>query len=286
MKRKSLFCIVLTAVLIVSMGAVAYADPGGMGLPDAEGEALTNMIDSGVDPYDAFAQMYGITPSGPINSGGGSSSTQAPSASIPSTSTTAPKSAPAPAPTPATDSTPKSSKETKQSSGGVSHDYDSITDAARDAFVYFTHDGKANSCYLNIKSTSSENKITGKELNATRTGKEDGKISFVDGKNVISEWVFHNWKSDDKAEFDLTASFKKKDKDSFTLSFAKGSLESNDVTFRVNTGLKATKLYIYKDGDKTNKLIYSGTTDKDGFLELHPQELGKYIITKTEMIAK
>ncbi len=291
MRKKFISIAIVTGLLMVNTVRV-FADPSGMGVPADEAAAMQSMYDSGMDPYEAYAQMYGITPSGPINSGGGGSSTQAPSTSTPKTSTTAPKAAPAPAPTPATDSTQKSNKESKQSSGGVSHDYDTITDAARDAFVYFTHDGKANSCYLNIKSTSSENKITGKELNATRTGKEAGEIRFVDkDKKVVSKWKFENWKSDDKYELDLTSSFEeKKDQKlpgSYELVFSDGStVKDNNIEYTVNTGMKNTKLYVYTVSGMKYSQIYSGKTDKNGDLTFNPQMLTKYIISKTEIQSK
>lgn len=184
-----------------------------------------------------------------------------------------------------------------------SHDYDSITDLAKEAFIYFTQDGTPDSVYLNIKATSSENTINGKELNATTAGNEDGRISFVDDdKNVQYEYIFSGWKSDANYHIDLTALFDKYDtndfEEAYTLRFSDGGTipEGNDLTFRVQTGIKDTELYIYVKGESdedteehtesgaTYEKIHTGLTDEDGFLELHPTELSEYIVSLGEPI--
>ena len=126
-----------------------------------------------------------------------------------------------------------------------SHDYSSITDEAKEAFIAFTADGQPNSCYLNIDANSKNNVITGKELNATRTGKENGRISFVDNGKIIYEWLFTNWKSEGTAVLDLTVKFNKTDNNSYELAFLGSELYDNDVTFRLQTDMPSTELYIY-----------------------------------------
>ncbi|MDC7294631.1 hypothetical protein NXH67_14020 [Butyrivibrio sp. DSM 10294] len=86
------------------------------------------------------------------------------------------------------------------------HDFDAITDEAKDNFIHFSEDGTPDSMYLNIRAESAMNTITGRELNATTSGNEVGSINYVDAEgNVLHSWVFENWKSDDDFYLDLSA---------------------------------------------------------------------------------
>ncbi len=256
-----------------------WSDPG-MGVPDDEAAALEQAFQSG--GWDAFEQAAGAWE-------GNRSSTSAPAATtqptVPTTSTKK-QNAQTKTPTATATETPKSGKSAKTTYG---HDYDKITDEAREAFIYFTADGVANSVYLNIDHKSTENILTGKQLNATRTGKEDGKVSFVSDNKVMSEWKFSNWKSEDDYELDLTSTFTE-DKnseypDTYNLEFwANKTVSDNNIAYRLNTGMKDTDLHIYKaDGDVYEE-IYTGKTDQDGYIELNPVELTKYVVSKTDIL--
>ncbi len=169
------------------------------------------------------------------------------------------------------------------------HDFDSITNEAKSAFVSFTSDGKPESCYLNINANSESNIISGKELNYTRTGKEDGTISFVKEGKIVSKWLFSNWESEDDFQIDLTSKFEKMEgseyPETWELKFADGDTAENDVTYFINTSNPDTEWHIYsKDSNEYNE-IYVGTSDHEGMLELHPTKLGTYIVSKTDILS-
>ena len=169
-----------------------------------------------------------------------------------------------------------------------SHEYDSITDEAKEAFIAFTDDGEPASCYLIIKASSNDNVITGKELNATRIGREDGKISFVnDDGDVVYEWGFNNWDSSDLLELDLTTTFEKTDEypDTYLLNFNAGRELSNYVEFRFDTGMPDTELYVFKMDGGEYIPAGKGKTDANGYMVLNPTELSNYTISKTDIAA-
>ncbi len=169
-----------------------------------------------------------------------------------------------------------------------SHEYDSITDEAKEAFIAFTDDGEPESCYLIIKASSVDNVITGKELNATRIGREDGKISFVnDDGDVVYEWGFNNWDSSDLLELDLTTTFEKTDEypDTYLLNFNAGRELSNYVEFRFDTGMPDTELYVFKMDGGEYIPVGKGKTDANGYMVLNPTDLSNYTISKTDIAA-
>ena len=168
------------------------------------------------------------------------------------------------------------------SSETYSHDYSSITDEAREAFVAFVSGEIGEDCYINIDASSTDNIITGKELN--EIGNKDAKISFVDNGAVKYEWIFNGWKSDDDLAVDLTAQLIKTDEHSYELDFSNSDIGDNKVNFRIQTNLPSTNLYIYtQEGDGLTEET-STITDKDGYLTLNPKDMGKHIVSVTDLL--
>lgn len=173
------------------------------------------------------------------------------------------------------------------------HDYDAITDEAKEAFIHFTKDGEPDSCYLNINNASTDNKITGKELNATKKNKETGKISFMSGESVAWEFIFEDWESEDDYELDLTTHYSKlttsEYEDTYTLNFTDGKKISdtgNKVRFRLDTGMKDSEIHIYEGSDSDDFLdAITLTTDEDGFVEFELDGMTDYTISKTDILA-
>ena len=172
----------------------------------------------------------------------------------------------------------------------VTHDFSVLNDDAKTAFTYFTKDGQPDSCYLNISADSKQNVITGKELNATRAGNEAGKVSFVSENKVVYEWLFDpSWASTDDYELDLTISFNKLDNseypDTYELLFADNkTMSENVIKTRINTGLSNTELHMYKEDNGNYSEVNMLTSDKDGFIEFQPWDLGRYVVSKTDII--
>jgi len=171
------------------------------------------------------------------------------------------------------------------------HDYPEINAEALEALSHFTNDGVPESAYLNINTDSKENKISGNILNLSKTEKEDIKISFVSGNEMKYEWVFREWESDDDFEMNLASAFDKDEnseyEDTYNLVFAQeGTLSGNNVTYRVNTGVSENTAFIYRKNGEDFEEIYKGKTDVDGVLELHPDELGSYVVSFTDIITK
>jgi len=271
------FVVILSAMLLMSY-AVEWTDETAI--------AVQNAMDSGMSVADAFESVTGIV--APIHGGPGSGGS---SASYTAPSAPAPAATPAPAaPTTTAVDTPAPVNKKDSAKAAYPHDYDEINETAKEAFVYFTKDGTPDSVYLNIKASSSQNVITGKELNATTTGKEDGRISYVNEDNeMVYEWLFSNWQSDDAYELDLGVTFDKSEnsdfEESYDFVFADGKeIEDNDVIFRIRTELPDTDLNIYKKTDSGYDGVYTGKTDENGILELHPKELTDYVVSPGEPV--
>ncbi len=173
---------------------------------------------------------------------------------------------------------------------GYPHDYETIDDLAKTALSYFTMDGKPDSAYINVNADSKENIVTGELLNLSKKNSENMRISFVSANEMKSEWIFENWESEDDFELDLTSTFEKDESSkydaTYRLDFAQnGTLSGNDVTYRVNTGVSSNTAYIYRvDGDNYTE-VAKLDTDENGILELHPDELGSYIVSFTDIIS-
>ena len=133
------------------------------------------------------------------------------------------------------------------------HDFDAITDEARDNFIHFSEDGTPESMYLNIAAESAMNDITGRELNATKTGNEIGTVNYVDGSgNVLYSWVFENWQSDDDFYLDLSAYLEPYASEELVAAY---SLSLQDVTLPEGNTVKLKVQSPYADGIVVN--IYS-----------------------------
>ena len=201
---------VITIIVLLCVGSVGYvtakqrkawsaevSEPG-MGLPHDQAVYLQELFDSGMSDEEIEKNFFGKY--------------------YPDTQTTT-ESQPAAQPsTPETSSTPANTTDTQEAESKTTskaetkpakvyaHDFDAITDEAKDNFIHFSEDGTPDSMYLNIRAESAMNTITGRELNATTSGNEVGTINYVDAEgNVLRSWVFENWKSGDDFYLDLTA---------------------------------------------------------------------------------
>ena len=201
---------VITIIVLLCVGSVGYvtakerkawsaevSEPG-MGLPHDQAVYLQELFDSGMSDEEIEKNFFGKY--------------------YPDTQTTT-ESQPAAQPTtPETSSTPANTTDTQKAESKTTskaetkpakvyaHDFDAITDEAKDNFIHFSEDGTPDSMYLNIRAESAMNTITGRELNATTSGNEVGTINYVDAEgNVLRSWVFENWKSGDDFYLDLTA---------------------------------------------------------------------------------
>ncbi len=182
-----------------------------------------------------------------------------------------------------------STGEKSVSKPNYSHDYPELSDEAVEALGYFTKDGEPDSAYVNIASDSGQNVIKGSLLNLSRINKEDMKISFVSENKVDSEWIFHEWESEDDFELDLTSALIEDngEYEGYLLSFAQpGTLSGNDVTYKVNMGVSDNEIFVYRRDNGKYSEIYRGMTDGEGMLELHPDELGEYFLSETDIIAE
>ena len=201
---------VITIIVLLCVGSVGYvtakerkawsaevSEPG-MGLPHDQAVYLQELFDSGMSDEEIEKNFFGKY--------------------YPDTQTTT-ESQPAAQPTtPETSSTPANTTDTQKAESKTTskaetkpakvyaHDFDAITDEAKDNFIHFSEDGTPDSMYLNIRAESAMNTITGRELNATTSGNEVGTINYVDAEgNVLRSWVFENWKTDDDFYLDLSA---------------------------------------------------------------------------------
>ncbi|WP_029231586.1 hypothetical protein [Butyrivibrio sp. VCB2006] len=206
---------VITIIVLLCVGSVGYvtakerkawsaevSEPG-MGLPHDQAVRVQELIDSGMSFSEAYAIMLGEY-NVPVEY-------DTPSASTNANTQTETKSAPSTEAAPSTSNTEKSESKTEPKTETkpakvYAHDFDAITDEAKDNFIHFSEDGTPDSMYLNIRAESAMNTITGRELNATTSGNEVGTINYVDAEgNVLHSWVFENWKSDDDFYLDLSA---------------------------------------------------------------------------------
>ena len=187
--------------------------------------------------------------------------------------------------------------EETQPSVDYSHDFDSLNDEAISALNHFLSDDISDNAYLNIKSSSTENIISGKELNASEN--EDIKISFVSDDGVDYEWIFDKYVGPDDASLDLTASITDteisetaKSGETVTasanmISFAGGTVSDNGCTFRIQTGVSDNEVYVFNKTEKGFDYFTSKRTDKNGFLDLAVTDLSiDYYISETDIISE
>ncbi len=254
----------------------SYLEESGMGLPTADADYINAGLAQGKSWEELTHELY---PNCKIPS-------YSPYAYLNDTPAAGSSASNAPAPAAPGAATANNSKSAPAKS--YSHDYDEITDTAKEAFIHFTQDGQPESCYLNIADTSSQNKITGKELNATRTGKEAGKITFGSGGTVHHEWIFENWESPDDFDLDLGLNMMPVQDfefpDTYYFEFADtNTLSGNNVTVRVRMDDKGSLYHFCKeDGGKYTE-AFTATVGDDGFLEFAPTELGVYYVSKTDI---
>ena len=263
--EKYLFRIILIATLLsVSvLGVVAggnksawsedMSEPS-MGLPDDQAARIQELINSGMSFSDAAAIM-----ANEYNLG---VEYDTPSASTNANTQTETKSAPSTEAAPSTSNTEKSESKTEPNTEPKTetkpvkvyeHDFDAITDEAKDNFIHFSEDGTSDSMYLNIRAESAMNDITGKELNATKTGNEIGTVNYVDGSgNVLYSWIFENWQSDDDFYLNLSAYLSAYTSKELVTAY---SLSLQDVTLPEGNTVKLKVQSPYADGTVVN--IYS-----------------------------
>ncbi len=199
----------------------------------------------------------------------------------------------APTETPSVEPTP----EVEKPSIEYSHDFDSLNNEAISALNHFLSDDISDNAYLNIKSSSTENIISGKELNSSE--KEDIKISFVSDDGVDYEWIFSNYVGPDDASVDLTASIAEteisetaKSGETVTasankVSFSGGTVSDNGCTFRVQTGVSDNEVYVFNKTEEGFDYFTSKRTGKDGFLDLAVTDLSlDYYVSETDIISE
>lgn len=187
--------------------------------------------------------------------------------------------------------------EETQPSVDYSHDFDSLNDEAISALNHFLSDDISDNAYLNIKSSSTENIIDGKELNSSEN--ENIKISFVSDDGVDYEWIFDKYVGPDDASLDLTASITDteisetaKSGETVTASanktsFAGGTVSDNGCTFRVQTGVSDNEVYVFNKTEEGFDYFTSKRTNKDGFLDLAVTDLSiDYYISETDIIGE
>ncbi len=264
--RKSLLILICT-IAAISILSVTFAQMSsedyfstepGMGISDEEAELWEQMEKEGKDIYEIFNSLYpdatnvGTNPEPQTvenentESGMGQNSEANSSQSTP---------------------TNTDQIETAQAESGTqqtvslkiySHDFDTITEEARENFVYFSKDGIADSMYLNINSDSVENTLTGAELNATRINNETGVVNYVDAEgNTLFSWVVETWESEDSYTLDLTAKLDAYEAEGINNTY---KLSLMDTTLPEGNSIKL-KVKVPYDNDQ---LVKSFTLDENG----------------------
>ena len=229
-----------------------YSTEPGMGLPHEQADALQELFDSGMDDQEAAQQLAEQFPDSWDTSTSYSETTTSQNSEANSSQSTP---------------TNTDQIETAQEESGTqqtvsvkiySHDFDTITEEARENFVYFSKDGVSNSMYLNINSDSIENTLTGTELNTTRINKETGVVNYVnnDGDTLFS-WVVETWESEDSYTLDLTAKLDAYEAESVNNAY---KLSLMDTTLPEGNTIKL-KVKVPYDNDEVVKLF---TQDENG----------------------
>ncbi len=246
--------ILIAAFLSVSvLGVVAggnksawsqeVSEPG-MGLPHDEAEYMQQLFDSGMSDEEISAAMRAEFDrwGGEENTADTQSTMQT---SVPETSNTVKNTTETQKEVQKTESQPQT-KPVKV----YAHDFDAITDEAKDNFIHFSEDGTPDSMYLNIRAESAMNTITGRELNATTSGNETGVVNYVDSEgNVLYSWVFENWKSDDDFYLDLSAYLEPYASEELVAAY---KLSLQDVTLPEGNTVKLKVQSPYADGTVVN----------------------------------
>ena len=221
----------IALVLVSTLGVATMGNKSSWSMTNEEADYWEELQNSGItDPYELtrlaserFPDNYYNTweendevnakleaggadlPLDKYHSDSTPASTPAPAANENTESTPAPASTDVASATTETKTENQPKPETKPAKV-YAHDFDTITDEARDNFIHFSEDGTPESMYLNIAAESAMNDITGRELNATKTGNEIGTVNYVDGSgNVLYSWIFENWQSDDDFYLNLSA---------------------------------------------------------------------------------
>ena len=257
--RKSLLTLICT-IAAISILSVTFAQMSsedyfstepGMGLEHDIAIELQDMIDSGMSFQDAYSEMVD---EGKIETW----ETKNNEVSASNTTEVAPTQ---PTESQAEEITTVQSEAITQQSTSVntySHDFETITEEARENFVYFSKDGVADSMYLNINSDSIENTLTGTELNATRINKETGVVNYVDVEgNTLFSWVVETWESEDSYTLDLTAKLDVYEAEGVNNTY---KLSLMDATLPEGNSIKL-KVKVPYDNDQ---VVKSFTLDENG----------------------
>jgi hypothetical protein len=176
-----------------------------------------------------------------------------------------------------------------------SHDFDAITDEAKESFAHFSKDGVEDSMYLNIAMESAMNTIEGSRLNATHAGNETGIINYVDGDgNILFSWIFEDWRSDMEYALDLSAFLEPCDSEDLKAAY---KLKLQDITLPTEYE-DVVKLKIaspYADGTEVMLFTESAgeylsknetLTVEDGFITITFTEAIESLILSPENILK
>ncbi len=272
------------------------SEEGGMGLPHDQAVFIQEKLDEGMSFAEATAAMieaglievtddYVVFEGDKVissGSGAGSDNSQQQGASeFPQTSTVKTET-PAAAP--------------KAPAKVYTHDFDSITDEARESFVHFSQDGVPESMYLNINSDSVDNILTGKELYATTSGKETGTVNFVDGEGkTLYTWIIETGKwtasSDDGYSLDLATKLEETDLEgmrTYTLSVQDVTLpEGTEVSLKAAVPYdNDTEIGLYTvDADGKYTKVQTASVDNEYITIVYTGAVTSYILSAEDLIS-
>lgn len=167
--------------------------------------------------------------------------------------------------------------------------YDGITEEALNAFDYFTADGVADSCYIQVKENAEQRTMPGSNISKTAANSEYGEVQFVnENEKVVYKFVFPQVKADADFSMELAPTIENVD-EGIKVDFKDEKLYNMDLGFEVDfffqTGKPNTKFFVYTseaDGLHEYSII---TTDTDGFAGLTYTMVQEYTFSETDLIA-
>ncbi len=167
--------------------------------------------------------------------------------------------------------------------------YDGITEDALNAFDYFTADGVADSCYIQIKENAELRTMPGSHISKTAANSEYGEVQFVnENEEVVYKFVFPQVKADADFSMELTPTIEDVD-EGIKVDFKDEKLYNMDLGFEVDfffqTGKPGTKYYVYTSEADGLHEYNTITTDADGFARLPYTMVQDYTFSETDLVA-
>lgn len=163
--------------------------------------------------------------------------------------------------------------------------FNGITEDAVNAFISFTSDGVADSCYIDINETSDNLVMPARAINYTKANTEDGIVNIVDSDgNAVISFRFPQV----EATEDVNLAYTLENKDGvYTLTFEEDQDLGYNVIVTIPVSDKDMDYYIY---DKDGNEFFTVTSDDKGYASFAIQTLQKYqlskdVIEKTEEMA-